>query len=265
MNNFDITKKKCRYYLKKNGKIIYNPFNFYDDYLCLIKGYAKYYLKKFPYLYNKNEDEIIKKLLILYILQKNNIKYININDVIVKDDKLWFFYEKNKNIVIKIIFLQYLCKKYKKYLKLYYGSNLKRYVTSFMINKLQYPSITTKQNLIMIFFQLYIKDVNKIIIKKYNKSIEDFPNYNELYLFLEKYNYVNIFYDKYAKYIIEHYKIYYKTLLNHIEFNDFKTEYFKKIQNFKDINLVEIIDKYVSNNFNKKYIKTKFTELTKKI
>ena len=267
MNNFDITKKKCKYYLKKNGKMIYNPFNFYDEYLCLFKGYSKYYFKEFPYLYDKTENEIIKKLLILDIAQKTDIKFINMNTnkLIVKDNKLWFFYDKNKNKVIKIIFLLYLCDKYKIYHNMYLGNNLKKYTTAFMINKVQYPFITNKENLTMIFFQKYINNINEKIIKKYKKSIHDFPNYNELYLFLEKYGYVNIFYEKYAKYITKNYKLLYKILSEHGEYNNFKNEYIKNIQNFKDINLLEIIDKYVSNKFNKKYIKSKFMELSKKI
>ncbi len=34
--DFKIKKSRCSYFLKKNGKVIYYPFEVYDDFLCVL-------------------------------------------------------------------------------------------------------------------------------------------------------------------------------------------------------------------------------------
>ena len=64
--------------------------------------------------------------------------------------------------------------------------------------------------------------------------------------------------------MINNYNKYYEKLLDNNEIEIFKKKNIKNIKNFKDINLMKIIDKYINNNFNKEYIKNKFIEIKEK-
>jgi hypothetical protein len=261
--NLKINKLYCDHYLKKNGKIIFIP-KIYDRYLCMINNINLLDFVKFPYLYDKNEDKILKKLFILYILQKKNFKYIKIDNSINKDKNyiLYLFDESKTNIVLEILFLDNIIKNNKIY-NYYYGTMLKSLCTGFMLNKLMYDK-SDKKTLIILFYTLYINLIQNEIYDKYNKKLNDFKNYSDLYIFLKKYGYVTKYYDDYGIKMIQNYNKFYKKIVNHPKLKKFKDEYSKEIKNFKDINLIKIIDKYVNNDFNKEYIKNKFIELTEK-
>jgi len=75
---------------------------------------------------------------------------------------------------------------------------------------------------------------------------------------------VEKYYNYYAKKMINNYNKYYKKLLDNDEIDIYKKTMIKNIKNFKDINLMKLIDKYINNNFNKEYIKNKFIEIKEK-
>jgi hypothetical protein len=260
--NFD--KIHCEYFIKKNGKIIYIP-NIYKIYLCLIKNIKSIDLVKFPYLYGINENDILKKLKILYILQKKDYKYIKTDDKLDKGKNynIFIFEENKKNIMLETFFLSYITNNSDEIYHKFYGTILRELTTRFMINKLIYNKTTDKKILIMCFYSSYIKLIKEEIYKKYKKQYTDFKNYSELYIFLKKHGYVDKYYNYYAYKMIKNYNKVYKEILKNPELEIFKAQYDKKIKNFNKINLIKIIDKYVNNNFNKEHIKNKFIEFTK--
>lgn len=257
----------CKFFLKKNGKIIYLPINnFYSNYLCTVKKIiiATPIIISNAY-YGKDEDDIVKKLVLLENIKNNNLKYIIINE-----DLIYLFNNNVKNatnIVTNLLFLSYIVQVDKKMNDYFYGNILKTLTTSFMISKIRTRLISNKKILIYIFYDVYIfsdefKDDFK---KKYDKTINDFPNYHELYLFLKKTGYVNKFYNNYSIKILNNYKKFYKKILEDERLNEYKIKTEKAIKNFDDLDLLKIIKVSINNKFNKKYIKNKFIELTKKI
>jgi hypothetical protein len=262
--NLKINKLYCDYYIKKDGKIIFLPY-LYDKYLCIINKFNLINIVTFPYLYDKDEDSIAKKLFILYILQQQNLKYIKINEPLDKNKnyKIYLFDESKINTVLELTFLVYIYEKDKKIYNYYFGTKLKALSTVFMINKLMYNK-TDKKILILIFYTFYIDIIRHDIYNKYKKNLNDFKNYNDLYIFLKKEGYVDKYYNYYSSRMINNYNNYYKKIINHDELQDFKDNYKKKIKNLKDINLIKLIDNYVNNKFNKEYIKNKFIDLVEK-
>ena len=258
-----LNKKYCNYHLKKNGKVKYLPYEF-NKHLCITKKIINSYFIKFPDMYSKNEDEFIKKLLILEYCKKFNLKYfiisISKNLIFIFNDDI----KGNKDDVINILFLTYITNKNKDAEKFFYGNIKKILITSFMINKLTQQSISNDKLLIKIFFDIFIKEIEYEIIEKYGKNKKDFANYNELYLFLKKTGYVDIYYNKYANNMIKNYKKFYKKLISFKELPKFKLKKSKEIKNFKDIDLMKIINNFASNKFNKTYIKNKFIEIVEK-
>lgn len=260
-----LNKKYCNYYLKKNGKVKYLPYEF-NKYLCITKKIINSDFIRFPYIYSKNEDEFIKKLLILEYSKKFNLKYfiISKNLIFIFNDDI----KGNKDYAINILFLKYITNKNKDAEKFFYGNIKKLLITSFMINKLIKQSISNDKLLINIFFEIFIKEIKYELIEKYNKNMNDFANFNELYLFLKKTGYVDIYYNKYANNMIKNYKKFYKKLISFKELTKFKLKKSKEIKNFKDIDLMKIINNiannYAPNKFNKTYIKNKFIEIVEK-
>jgi hypothetical protein len=115
-------------------------------------------------------------------------------------------------------------------------------------------------------YENYIREIEYEIYEKYGKKLNDFPNYYKLYLFLKSVGEVDLFYKNYSKKFIKNYnKFYLKyiSLKNNYEYKNFEKKFRKKIKNFKDINILHIIENNISDNFDKKYIKNKFLELTK--
>ena len=257
---YSLNKKTCYSYLNKEGKFIYYKTNNDNQYLCVINNILLYGVNNFPNLIGRNEDTILKKLLILNYAKINDLQYI------VNDDKttIIFFTKANKDIIIKI----------KIFALLYENINpseqndIESYGRIYTILRLQTKDVHKHLILNYIFYTFYIIFIKDEIKQKYGVKLDDFPNYHELYLFLKKKGYVNIFYNEYSKIIINSYKKYiklYNNISTHKKYDKLKIKYEKKIKNFSDLNILDIIDKNVNEKFNKKYIKEKFIELTEKI
>jgi hypothetical protein len=266
LNELDlkIDKSKCSYYIKKNGKIKFiNTIT--QQYLCMINNINMLSMSMFPYLYDINEDLIVKRLLILYILQKKDFKYLKVSNSTNKNKNynIIIFNPNKINNILEALFHNYITEKTNKIANFYFGTKIKELSTLFMINKL-FNNYSTKDILILIFYDNYIYLIQEEIYKKYKKELSDFENYNDIYIFLKSKGYVEKYYNYYAKKMINNYNKYYEKLLDNDEIEIFKKKNIKNIKNFKDINLMKIIDKYINNNFNKEYIKNKFIEIKEK-
>jgi hypothetical protein len=264
--NLDINfnRERCDYYIKKNGKIKFIP-NLYNNYICMLNNINLIDFVNFPYLYEKNEKLILKRLLLLHLIQKKNFKYIKFDIYDKKKNfQIYLFNESKKENILEIMFFTNITNKYDDIYNYYYGTKLKSLITSFMLTKLSYKK-TDNQILISIFYNMYIKIIWKGIYNKYKKNREDFKNYEELYKFLKEKGYVDKYYNYYADKMINNYDKFYKKLLNHPEINEFKNNTEKKIKNFNEIDLLKIIDKYVNDKFNKEYIKNTYTKLINNI
>lgn len=260
--------KKCYYYLKKNGKSIYKFIH--NEINCVINNITYYEIIYFPNLFAKNEKDILEKLLMIHSAKKNNLKYYQINEKF-KTDKIhgmqyYIFKEENMDKLINLCF-------YKKYISenndfhlFFYKTDIKMYSTLFLLHKIMYFNISNNKILNQIFYENYIREIEYEIYEKYGKKLNDFPNYYKLYLFLKSVGEVDLFYKNYSKKFIKNYnKFYLKyiSLKNNYEYKNFEKKFRKKIKNFKDINILNIIENNISDKFDKKYIKNKFLELTK--
>ena len=270
--DININTKLCDYYLNKDGKIIYIPLNPYKKFLCLINKIKLINIIPFPYLHGKDEYEIINKLEILLYIKKNNFKFLKINlkDDIYEKNTLIYIFNSNiknvENIVLNLSFFQYLNnnEKMDNYIKKS-NSLLNRLTIEFIFLKKIYKKISNEKILIQIFYEYYIKSYEiKSFLEKNNLTLNSFKNYNDLYIFLEKNKFVHKFYNIYSKDIIKNYKKIYDKISLSNECKEYKLEIKKYIENFDDVDLLKIINKYVDNKFNKKIIKNKFIELSKK-
>jgi len=263
--DFKIKKYKCNYFLKKNGKIIYYPFTINDDFLCVLNNFKKISIVQFPLLIGKDEDQIIKKLLILQYAKKKNLKYIKHNDKSNETNNYWVYIFSEKNIDLYFFFL-YLEKitKEKKIFNYYFGTITKTLTTIFMFLKITSPKSNNNKLLIEIFYHDYFKMLYEELYNKYNVVRNDFQNYQTIYLFLKKHGYVDKFYNVYSKIMLKNYKKYYNKVINDPKFEKFKNKKLKNLKNLSDLNILDLVDKYVNKKFNKKYIKNKFIEIVEK-
>ena len=272
LNYLDISynKKYCEREFKKNGVFKYLPFlknnNFYlNRFLCIINKIILSDQILFPYLYDVDEDHIVNKMLILaYIKKKFNLKYFNLNKDIIQiyncDDK--YIEEK----VLNYYFVKYAIQNDISFFKSITNTMLKRLTLTFLYGKLTSSNkIKNRQIFIYLFYKNYIKEIEEEIYKKYNLRIgKDFANYNHLYLFLKDKGYVDNFYNNYSKKIIKNYKKTYKKILNHPLFNEYIKKQKEEIKLFSELDILKMVDSDVDPKFNKKYIKNKFIQLSKK-
>jgi hypothetical protein len=274
LNYLDISfnKKYCEREFKKNGKFKYLPFlknnNFYlNRFLCIVNKIILSNQVLFPYLYDIDEDHIVNKMLILSYIKKNyNLKYIyltkNLIELYNNDDK--YIEEK----VVNYYFVKYAFENDINFFNSITNTIIKRLSLTFLYGKLTSSNkIKNKTIFIYIFYYTYIKDIDfeNEIYKKYNLKIsKDFANYNDLYIFLKNKGYVDKFYNNYTKKIIKTYKKTYKKILNHPLFNEYIKKQKEEIKLFSDIDILKMVDSDVDSKFNKKYIKNKFIQLSKK-
>jgi hypothetical protein len=241
----------CIFFLKKNGKYKYYPtFINNNEILCVINKKQNLGTEtNFPKLIGRNEDDILKKLIIFYIAQKKDLKYIKIKGT----KNIYYFNQDKIDILYFIIYLQ------KNYYKLYGKNIITDFKLFFLTGKLFYPKMSNTDHLIALFYQYY----RFFLSEKYKINLNDFANYHDSYLYLKKKGYISYYYNKFGPKIIKNY--------NKLKENITKTDDYKKfiennkikILSFKDLNLLKLIDKYVSNKFNKELIKTNFIKLTK--
>jgi hypothetical protein len=272
LNYLDISynKKYCEREFKKNGVFKYIPLlknnNVYlNRFLCIINKIILSDQILFPYLYDIDEDHIIYKMLILaYIKKKFNLKYFNLNKGIIQ-----IYNGNDEHIEEKVLnyyFVKYAIKNDMNFFKSITNTMLKRLTLTFLYGKLTSSNkIKNSQIFIYLFYKNYIKEIEEEIYKKYNLRIgKDFANYNHLYLFLKDKGYVDNFYNNYCKKIIKNYKKTYKKILNHPLFNEYIKKQKEEIKLFSEIDILKMVDSDVDSKFNKKYIKNKFIQLSKK-
>lgn len=269
---FDIN--KCKFFLTKEGKYIYYPLNQFNIYYCMLKNilYGQYI--KFPNLVGVNEDDIIKKLLIIAFLQKQNFKYIldkknnkesikifnYINILLFNNSKkynnniiLYYFLNEQKNI-IKIK------KELKKNKIRHYNEHYFDIMIEFIKNRIIYSKkIKNNDIFIKVFYGYYI-----LLKDKFKNELENVSDYHSFYLIMKKKGIVNLYYKDIVPYVLKNYKNIIKKLLTSQKFKKEKINILKKVKNFKDININNLINKYVNKKYDKKYIKNKFIELSKK-
>jgi hypothetical protein len=264
LNNlkFDFKKQNCNYYIKKNGEILYNPYEL-DNIICLFKQNIFYSQIYGDIIILKNKNIIIKNLLIIAYIQKHsNLKYFKLRDnsiIIFNEEKIKSFdnflniiyiIENNlDNLYKKNDILNVLC------LEFYYYRNC------------YYKKISDKKIIVYLFYMFYIYLIENEIQEKYNINIKiEFSNYKELYIFLKKKGYVKKYYNYYYNYILTNYinvyDSYVKKNKNKLIKNRIKMV--KKIEYFNNIDLKYIIDNEIPLNIDKQYIKNKFIELKKK-
>jgi hypothetical protein len=255
----NFSKDNCNtFFLKKDGKINYNP-NIYYQYLCMEKCIHKISRMQFPLLQSFSEDMVISKLLVLHRIQQNNYNYIFTNNSITLIDNNYI------DTYLNLLFLEKIKEEFNDYISEGFDKWLSY---NFYQCKLFYNLLNDNEILILIFYNYYIKheSFKDELYESFNKTIKDFRNYNELYLFLKKHKYVDTYYKLYGKYAIKNYTYVEDKVLNHPKINNFKKIYIKKIKKFSSFNLLKIINKKnIDNKFNIKYIKNKFIELTQKI
>jgi hypothetical protein len=242
----------CSYFLKKNGKLIYIPINRFSDYICIIKKIKYAMVIKFPYLYGKNEDEIIYKLLLISYCKKKNFKYIKIDK-----NHILLFNNDIKNIENIILNLYIYTIKMK--FKILHDENI---MDKFIFTRLLTSKKISDEK---IFIEIFYNDVlkyKKIIKEHYNIDINDVQNFNELYKKLKKVGFVNDYYNTLVPHILKTYKKKYKKISKSLDGK--RNNYIKKIKKFSNINILKLIDQNIITNYNKTYIKNKFIELSKK-
>ena len=248
--NFDIS--YCSYFLQKNGKFIYTPIDRFRDYICIIKKIKYATLIKFPYLYGKNEDEIVYKLLLMLQCQKKNLKYIKIDK-----NNIFLFNDDVKNIEDIILNLYIYIKKFK-----VIKTDIENILNKFMFNRLLTSKKISNEKIFIEIFYKHILENKKDIEEHYGINMNNIKNFNELYKKLKKGGFVNEYYNTLVPYILKTYKKKYKNISK--IFDNIRSNYIKKIKKFSNINIFKLIDQDIITNYNKTYIKNKFIELSKK-
>jgi hypothetical protein len=242
------------YLFKKNGILFSNNIFYYDHSIfLLLNNFIRFCTISFyNILIGKTENDIVNNLLILKYSQKN-IQYCNFKGLI------YIFKKKNIDIFINYLYIKYyLLKKYNNLLK---KNNI--LIQLFYIKKMLYTSkISNNKIFIELFYTIYIYLIKKEIKKKYNKTFNDFPNYNKLYIFLKKHGYVNKYYSNMIPIIKKRYKTFFNIKINS-KFEKFKNKIIKKIKDLSNIDLYELIDNNINDTFNKVYIKNKFNKMIK--
>jgi hypothetical protein len=229
--------KYCNYYLKKNGKLNYSPFYKFSVLWCLLNDKIYFHTLNYNDIFSvKNNDKIIKILLILLYLKNKKFKYIQYNK-----DNITLLKSNNIN---KLLFCNYLS-------KLYENDNNINYLFAIYRTMLS-KDIKNKNILVRIFYQNFI---NSSKLKDLKIDLSKIANYHELYLVLKKKKIVDYYYKKIAQEMIIFYKkIYF--FINNIEN--------KKYNNFKDIDVFKLVNKYIKNKSDNKYIKDNLIKLSKK-
>jgi len=237
-------KTKCGYFLNKYGSIKFIPDSLYkyNLFLCLLNNYLIFFsLINFDFnkIYGKTKTEIKEKKNILKYVEKNNLQVysIKLKKSIIKhkDNFIYYIFKKeNTDILFNIFFLNYIIRKDENMYNYFFGNIEKTLTTIFMIKRIQYIKESDKDILIMIFYQEYFGIISNELYEKYGITKDSFPNYKYLYKFLKKNGYVENYFKKYSKYILNSYKIFYSKLLLHKEIDLYKKKEIKKILSLKD-------------------------------
>jgi hypothetical protein len=272
--DLQFNKKYCKHLLKKNGKLRYLGKDFFHYYynatLCIYKDIQKINIINFPWLYEKNENDIVQKLYIYFLMQKKNLKYFLDSPSHFKynkDNWIILFDEKNNDSLLEYYFLAGLKKKDNIY-NYFYKNLSKKLITAFIIyKKFLCRKFSNDKILIFLFYNKYIYLIEDELEKKYKKRLNHFENFNKVYIFLKEKGYVDKYYNYYSIKMIKYYRTYYNRFKYYFQtfpyLDEYKAYIKKKTKNFNEIDLLKVIDKYVHKRFNKEYIKNKFIEITK--
>lgn len=290
INNTKIYKKKlkefkdyeCSYYIDKKGKIKYfQDINYrYKRYLCILKDILNFDAFILS-IVGKNEDDIVENLLFLKSLQKRKLKYILLKK---KDDIIYIFKEKNLDKLLNILFFVNLLdnnkfninniidinnindiKNSNEQFPIEFKEIINKLSIEFVLYKSKYRNIKNNKVLIYLFFKIYIYIIEDELLKKFNIKLDNFSSYTVLYNFLKKNKYVDKFYNLYSPIIISNSKKINSYIVSHSDLIKFKSGIKLKIYDFKNLDLLYLIDYKIYQNFNKTYIKNKFLELSQKL
>jgi len=256
-------KNECSFYLHKNGKIkFYRTINnrYLKLLLCVLNNKYNYQALSFPQFTATDDENLLKQLIFFKYLTKTNLKYIIRKNTVIKKknqplNTYYFFKEENKNNILTLLIFIDIVKYDLKFIDKFID-----YI--FFIRKLYF--INEKDIFISIFYEIYIKDIEKEIFKKYSKKISDFKNYHELYLFLKKKGYVKKYYNKICPKLKNEYPIILDKVINHPLYEKLKKKYISKIKNLKDINIINTFNKGIFQKFDKKNIINKYIQIIKK-
>jgi len=191
-----------------------------------------------------------------------------------KDDIIYIFKEKNLDKLLNILFFVNLLDTNKFNINdvndINYIENTDNKITNklsveFVLYKSKYRNIKNNKVLIYLFFKIYIYIIEDELFKKFNIKLDDFPSYTILYKFLKKNEYVDKFYNLYGSVIINNSKKINSHIASHSDLVKFKNEIKLKIHDFKNLDLLDLINNKIYQNFNKTYIKNKFLELSQKL
>jgi len=256
----------CSYYLDKEGNYLYNPIINSDcnQYYCLIKKLRYSSTMLFPNLKGKNEDDILKKLYMINKCKKLDFGYIQLgtNEIFIYNKKIRNIYEK-----CAIYFNAY------KYIG--FDTILNTYLIYFLFIRIFTNKKISNQTLLIQTFYLFfdknylvvkdekVKKLKENLLKKYKIDMSKIQNYHELYLVLKKKKITDIFFKTIAPTILLIYKKTYDELKKKINIEEEIKNIKKQSNNFKNINIMKLIDE-LPKNYNKKYIKNKFIEMSKK-
>jgi hypothetical protein len=268
---------QCSSCFSKNGNFLFYPFNYYNIFYCILNKIVYSKVIYFPYLYGKNEDEIVKELLILeYFKKKSVLNFIIYNKKLQSKNntqKIILFNNSVKDIIPIISFIYFVSydKKLFSFIKKKYQFSF--LIINFIIIRLKYSNkISNIKIFTEIFFNLFsnknkskFKEIN-LFLKKFNINLKEIPNYKELYKILKKIGFVKYYYNTIVPYILKHYKNITKFYFNSNTLKNKVKNILNNniINNFKDIDIFQFIKNNVNNKYNKKYIKNKFIELSKK-
>ncbi len=277
-NLLNLKKTDCTYYLKKDGDVIRFSKKldiYYQAILCILNNNDEYNLIYFPYLYGNNET-LLKKLVIIDYLQKNNYKYILKNKFdnksLYPDMEIYLFNIKNIDKIAINLFIPYIKEYDIKLFKEMYPENetkednIIRYLGAMaLIQKTKNMNQTDDEILVFIFFKNYIFLIQDELIKKYGMTLESFKNYKQLYQFLECNGYVNKYYNKIGSKIIKRMNEFMEKIQNHPLFIPFKDNLLKyEVKELNTLSIYDLIQEYVPTYIDKNKLWNKF-KLLKKI
>jgi len=233
-------KKKCGYFLTKYGDIKFIPDSMYkyNLFLCTINNRITFFsLINFDFnkIYGKTDKNINKKIEILKYAQENDLQIYRIN--LKKPNYIYYIFKKeNTDTILNIFFLNHIIRKDKELFKYYFETIEKTLTTIFLIKKLQYIKESNKNILVMIFYQEYYGIISNELYEKYGITKDYFPNYRELYIFLKKNGYVDLYFNNYTSYILKSYSNFYNKLLSQKKIQTYKEKEIKNIKSLKTMN-----------------------------
>lgn len=272
-----LKKTDCVYYIKRDGEIMRFSKKLdstYQAILCLLKGNNNFTKIYFPYLYG-DFNTILKKLIIIDNLQKNNFKYIlhkkQDDTTVYPAMGIYLFNENNINNISINLFIPYIKiydeKFYRKISPLNETKeeNIIRYLgTETLKQKIKNINQTDDEILTYIFYTKFVRFIENELIKKYGMSLSSFRNYKQLYQFLECNGYVDKYYNKYGPKIIKRMNEFMKEIQNHPLFISFRDNLIKyEVKDLSDFSLRELVNQYVPTYTDKNKLWNSYLKLTK--